>query len=339
MTRSTSPSVCVKVLRAPVATAAAMGLPPEAALHMLGVPAELLADPAARVPHELAVRAWKEIPEKVNAPTFGLAAAEIAAAAPFDALDHACSHCATLRDALLALVRYQRLLHEANDIRMEDAAGGLVCLSQRFRIPGGVPDHLSDFITATWLLRGARLTGRAPRVARVELTRPIPDDMTDHRRVFPAAIAFGAERNAVWIDAEYLRAPIERADPSLSAVLRRHADDLLAALPPSDSLATAVHRYLLGALGAGPPDVQRAASALGVSTRTLQRKLEEEGTSFKVILDDARRTLAVSYLRDGSRTVSEVAFLVGFSEVSAFSRAFRRWTGQSAVRHRRGLGC
>lgn len=338
MSRAASPSVCVKVLRVCVMTAAATGLAPEEALRLLGVAPDLLADPAARVPHELAVRAWTEIPRRTGDAAFGLRAAEITVAAPFDVLDHALSHCSTLREALDALIRYQRLLHDANDVRLEEAAGGRVCLSQTLRIPGRPPDHLSDFIAAQWMLRAGRLSGAEPRVARVELTRPLPDDVSAHRRIFPAAIAFGAERNAVWIEAEYLQMPITRADPSLSAVLRRHADDLLAALPPSNSLATALHRHLLGALDSGPPDVQRAAAAIGVSTRTLQRKLEEEGTSFKAVLDDARRTLAVSYLRDGSRTVSEVAFLVGFSEVSAFSRAFRRWTGQSAVSYRRSRG-
>lgn len=335
MSRAASPTVCVKVLRAPIATAAALGLLPGEALRVLGVTPELLADPAARVPHELALRAWTELPRRVESATFGLRAAEMAAEASFDVLDHALSHCSTLRDALFALLRYQRLLHDANDLRLEDAGGGRACLSQRFRVPGDMPDHLSDFIAAQWVLRGARLAGAALHVERVELTRPLPDDVSEHRRVFQAAIAFGCERNALWLDMASLDAPIARADPSLSAVLRRHADDLLAALPPSNSLATALHRHLLGGLDSGALDVQRAASALGVSTRTLQRKLEDEGTSFKAVLDDARRTLAVSYLRDGSRTVSEVAFLVGFSEVSAFSRAFRRWTGQSAVSYRR----
>lgn len=334
MTRAAPPTVCVKVLRAPVATAAALGLAPEAALHALGVTADLLADTAARVPHGLAVRAWTEIPARVGAPTFGLHASEMTCAAAFDVLDHAVSHCSTLGEALQALIRYQRLLHDANDIRLEEAARGQVCLSQRLRLPERPPEHLTDFIASQWILRSARLCGAAVAVSRVELTRPLPGDLAHHRRVFRAPIAFGAERNAAWFDADVLNTPIPHADPSLSAVLRRHADDLLAALPPSNSLATALRRYLLGALDGGTPDVQRAASSIGVSTRTLQRKLEEEGTSFKAVLDEARRTLALSYLRDGSRTVSEVAFLVGFSEVSAFSRAFRRWTGRSAVSYR-----
>lgn len=332
------PGVCVKVIRVCVATAATLGLAPDAALRELGVSPDLLADPAARVSSDLAARAWTGIPRRLECAVFGLRAAELAATTPFDVLDHALAHCHTLREATLALLRYQRLLHDANDVRLEPMPHGEARLSQGLRLPGPMPEHLSDFIAGQWVLRSAALSGARLRPSRVELTRAAPDDLTEHRRVFDAPIAFGADRNAVWFEDRHLDLPIARADPSLSAVLRRHADDLLAALPPSNSLATALHRHLLGTLADGLPDIRKAAAALGVSTRSLQRRLEEQGTSFKDVLDDVRHTLAVSYLRDGSRTVSEVAFLVGFSEVSAFSRAFRRWTGKSAVTFRRGAG-
>ena len=330
------PTVCVKVLHVVVMTAASYGVSPPDVVRALDVSPDLLADPAARVSHDLAVRAWTKIPEMAKAPTFGLRAAELASAASYDVLDHALQHCTTVRASLDVLMRYQRLLHDANEIHVEPAERGEVRIVQRLRVPGGVPPHLADFIVGQWVIRGEKLTGARADVRRVWLTREAPDDVSEHRRVFSAPLGFSAEVNAIWFDAGFLERPIHRADLSLSPVLRRHADDLLAALPPSNSLASALHRHLVGTLSDGLPSIQVAASALGVSTRSLQRKLEEEGTSFKGVLDDVRRTLALAHLRDGNRTVSEVAFLVGFSEVSAFSRAFRRWTGKSAVSYRRG---
>jgi len=329
------PSACIKMLRVCVMAAAMHGLPPESALLSLGVSAELLSDPAARLPHDLGMRAWTEIPGRLGHPTFGLAAAEMAASAAFDVVDHALAHCATMREVIEGLMRYQRLLHDANDVRIEPVGDSEVRLSQRFRLPGPMPDHLSDFIAAVWVLRSGVLAGDKPPLLRVELTRHLPADMAEHRRIFGAPIAFGAERNSLFFESTYLEKRLSHADPSLSPVLRRHADDLLSALPASSSLATALHRHLLRTLDSGLPNIAVAAAALGVSTRSLQRRLEEEGTSFKGVLDDVRRTLAESYLKSGARTVSEVAFLVGFSEVSAFSRAFRRWTGKSAVSYRR----
>ncbi|MFO0587328.1 MAG: AraC family transcriptional regulator [Polyangiaceae bacterium] len=330
------PSVCVKVLHVVVGTAASYGMAPDAVLRALRVTPDLLADPATRVPHDLAVRAWTEIPEALGAQTFGLRAAALVASSSYDVLDHALQHCTTMRGSIEVLMRYQRLLHDANDLRLEPAERGEMRIVQRLRLPSPAPPpHLSDFISAQWVLRGEKLAGERADIRRVWLTRAAPDDVSEHRRVFGAPIGFSAEINAMWFDAGFLDRPIHRADPSLSPVLRRHADDLLAALAPSNSLATSLHRHLVGTLSDGLPNIGVAASALGVSTRSLQRKLEEEGTSFKGVLDDVRRTLALAHLRDGNRTVSEVAFLVGFSEVSAFSRAFKRWTGKSAVSYRR----
>lgn len=326
----------MKVLHVVVMTAASFGMEPAAVIRALGVTPDLLADPAARVPHELAVRAWTEIPAKVGCETFGLRAAELSAAQAFDVLDHAIAHCTTVRGALDVLLRYQRLLHDANEVHLEPAERGEMKLSQRLRVAGKIPDHLTDFVAAQWVLRGERLSGERARVGRVWLTRSAPNDLTEHRRIFDIPIGFGADHNAMWFDAAFLDRPIPKADRSLSAVLRRHADDLLAALPAPHSVASSLQRHLIATLADGLPGIADAAQALGMSTRSLQRKLEEEGTSFKDVLDDVRRTLAISHLRDGNRTVSEVAFLVGFSEVSAFSRAFRRWTGQNAVHYRRG---
>lgn len=119
-------------------------------------------------------------------------------------------------------------------------------------------------------------------------------------------------------------------------MLLRHASDLLAALPDNDRMATAVRRHLTATLDLGPPSIAATARALGVSARSLQRQLAHEQTSFLAVLDEVRRSLAESYLRDRAHTVSDVAFLVGFSELSTFSRAFRRWTGTTAVSYRRG---
>jgi AraC-like DNA-binding protein len=320
----------VKVLRVAILTATSLGVAPEAALRVIGVSPEGLSDPATRVPHELAARAWTEIPLLARAEDFGLRAAELVTGAPFDVVDHTLRSSATMRAAVELLMRYQRLLHDANDVRLEASAHGEVRLSQR--LAGGLrmPDQLADFVTAQWVLRGAALAGEPAAIRRVSLMRPIPPDLGTHRRLFPCPIAFGEAFNAIWFGAGFLDKPVTSADASLSPVLTRHADDLLAALPPSANVGSRLRAMLAGTLPRGVPDLPAAAKALGVSSRSLQRHLDGEGTSFKALLDDVRRELAIGYLRDGTRTISEVAFMVGFAEVSAFSRAFRRWTGKSA---------
>jgi len=329
-------SVCIKALRVCVAAAASLGLAPERSLAALGLSADLLADPAARVPHDLVMRAWRELPERVARPNFGLHASRLATASSFDVLDHALASCATMRDALEVLLRYQRLLHDAIDLRLEPAAPGEYRLAIGFRAQGPVAAAFVDYVTAQWIHRGNRLAGEPPRAVRLALARPQPDDVADHLGTFGCPIAFGAERSALWFDAAYLGRPVLAPDRSLAPVLLRHASDLLAALPASDSMVTAVRRHLTATLDLGPPSVAATAKALGLSVRSLQRHLAQEQTSFLAVLDEVRRSLAEGYLQNRAHTVSDVAFLVGFSELSAFSRAFRRWTGTTAASYRRG---
>jgi AraC-like DNA-binding protein len=329
-------SVCIKSLRVCVAAAASLGLAPERSLAALGVGADLLVDPAARVPHDLVMTAWHEIPGRVVSPSFGLHASRLATAWSFDVLDHALAHCATMRDALEVLLRYQRLLHDAIDLRLELAGPGESRLSIGFRVEGAVAAAFVDYITAQWIHRGNKLVGAPPPALRLALARPPPDDEADHLSTFGCPITFGARSSTLWFDAAYLDRPLLAPDPSLASVLLRHASDLLAALPESDRVATAVRRHLTATLDLGPPSIAATARALGVSARSLQRQLAHEQTSFLTVLDDVRRSLAERYLRDHAHTVSDVAFLVGFSELSTFSRAFRRWTGTTAVSYRRG---
>lgn len=327
-------SVCIKALRACVAGAAALGLPPPRALAAIGASAELLADPRARVAHEHAMHAWRALTTQLAMPAFGIHAARLIGGAAFDVVDHALAHCTTMRDVIAVLVRYQRLLHEASDIRLEPGAPGRVRLSQRFRASTPPAPAFADFVMAQWLLRAEHLVGARPTRARVELAHAAPADRVAHEQLFGEELAFDAPASALSFEASYLDRPVLRADRSLTPVLLCHATDLLAALPAPRSFAEALRQHLLARLDAGPPSIVDAARALGVSTRSLQRHLAQERASFKAVLDDARRTLAEAYLRDGTRTVSEVAFLVGFAELSAFSRAFRRWTGHSAVSYR-----
>jgi AraC-like DNA-binding protein len=121
----------------------------------------------------------------------------------------------------------------------------------------------------------------------------------------------------------------------LFAYLERHADALQARVPDADSLAGRVRKCLIARLRDGEPEQPTIARALGLSERTLQRRLRAEHTTFAALLDQVRSELASMYLLDPQLAVFEVAYLLGFSEPSAFNRAFRRWTGKTPREFRR----
>jgi AraC-like DNA-binding protein len=183
-----------------------------------------------------------------------------------------------------------------------------------------------------------RATGRADAPLSVAFQHEEPRDTSEHRRIFRAPVSFGCPSCEIVFKADILHAPVASADPNLSEVLDRHVRELLARLPTSLRFADRVRKALTDAFRSGPPTLAGLARRLGVSERTLQRRLREEGTTLQVLTDDVRHELSLEYLRDATLSVSEVGQRVGYSSLAAFSRAFRRWRGVSPAAHRRRTG-
>ena len=133
---------------------------------------------------------------------------------------------------------------------------------------------------------------------------------------------------ALRFDDEALDAPASHHDPQLFRILESHAQKVLAETPVTASLRERVRREVIQRLREGEPGVADIAQALATSERSLQRKLQSEGVSFRDVVDEARHKLAVVYLGDRNLSMTDVACLLGYSEAAAFTRAFKRWTGR-----------
>jgi AraC-like DNA-binding protein len=328
-------TVCIKAVRVCVLAAARSGISVEEAVQRLDIAPALLGDPHARVPHALFLRAWQELPPLSGDPAFGLHAAEVMSGLPFDLIDYICAQVPTLREAIGRILRYQRLIHDDVELAL-DVAEGEAQLTMRLRAEPCAPRHFSEYVIAIWALRARAFIGPVFTLRRASFQHGPPADVEPHRRLFRAPLDFRAPRNGLTFSAELLDAPVLSADPALGVLLDRHATELLERLPPRDSLVHRVRAHLLRALPGELPAIEATARALGASVRTLQRALRSEGTTYQQVGDEVRRDLSLGYLRDAQRTISEVAFLLGFNEVAAFTRAFRRWTGEvpSAYRDR-----
>ena len=117
--------------------------------------------------------------------------------------------------------------------------------------------------------------------------------------------------------------------------MQRYLDDALSELPPGDDFVQSVRRAIGESVRHGEPSLSHVARRLAIGGRTLQRRLREYGADFKGLVDDTRRRFALRHLADSEITLTEVAYLLGYSEVSAFNRAFKRWTGSTPSDHRR----
>ncbi len=134
--------------------------------------------------------------------------------------------------------------------------------------------------------------------------------------------------------AKLLHCPIETADNELLNILKRHCRQILGARPKADDFVFEVQQSIATLLPSGQSKIDAVAQDIGMSSRTLTRRLAEDGLTYKGLLDQMRRKLALQYLKDRRIGLKKVAYLLGYSEVSAFYRAFHRWTGTSPVQHR-----
>jgi AraC-like DNA-binding protein len=315
----------------------ARGYDVNALLRRQGVDPILLHDPEARLPHTTAIRLWQAAGQLTSDTQLGLHVAEAIQPGQFGALDYALRTSANLEAAFTRLCRYHRLLHDAALVEFEIGRDRAI-LSHRLPLPGGAPGQVSEFILAAWLLTSRQATGVDCTPVRVCFPHAAPADTTEHSRVFGCPLKFGHSRSELVFSRRVLERPLLKADPVLQAIVEAQVLVLLEKLPKAEPTADTVRRFLAEELSNGQPGLEQLASRLRMSARTLHRRLEQEGTNFRRVLTEVRRELAVRHLLERRLAIGEIAFLLGFSEVSAFHRAFKHWTGH-APRSYRALQC
>jgi len=242
---------------------------------------------------------------------------------------------ATLAEALHQAARYLALWTDDPSMVLE--ADGTLRVLHRARYLDGPGFRLATEAALAEVLHGARVaTGTRLTPAEVRFAHPAPPDVSAHDEFFGVKVLFGQPTTALRFTAAQLATALPRADAQLATFLRGLADDALARRDPGEE--SPLHRaraMIAEELRTGVPELGTIARRLAVSERTLRRRLSEEETSFRRLLDETRADLARSYVRDRRIPLTEVAFLLGFSDPSAFHRAFRRWTGSTPAEQRR----
>jgi AraC-like DNA-binding protein len=311
-----------------VHAAVAGGADPARLQELTGFDPALAADPDARISLELEARLWDEGARLTGDDALGLHAARLLQPGAFDVLDYACRTAPTLRAAYERLIRYNRLEHDAAVFRMVDGVT-TTRMEHRFRIAGSEQSrHSAEFTLAALAVISAQIAGIELRPSGVEFRHAAPASMAAHLELFGVEPRFDCDANVLELDRGVLDRPCPRPDPALWRIIERQAEALLAARPEGiETAADRVRRLLVATLGEGAASLGAIAKRLRMSERTLQRRLGDEGVTFDGPVDDLRKQLAIRYLADRSLAIGEVAYLLGYSEPSAFYRAFRRWTG------------
>jgi AraC-like DNA-binding protein len=244
--------------------------------------------------------------------------------------------CETMLDAFSQLSRYSRLIADvdcgpAEHFELRPDADGLWLLDNRER-PNESPE-LTE-IAFSQMVNGTRRFGDTPFVLELRVTFPDPGYRAEYERIFGAPVAFESDRNGMRIDPAWLTYRVAQQPAYVFGVLTRHADAMLEQLEASRTVRGQVDALLMATLHKGETAMGEVARALGFSRDTLYRRLREEGVTYAAVLDELRRKLALEYVAAGKVSLNEIAYLVGFSDPAAFSRAFVRWTGVRPSRAR-----
>jgi AraC-like DNA-binding protein len=306
-------------------------------LARVGLDSDMLAVPDARVPFAALVALYEEAAREARDPLFGLRVGASTNPGMFDVLGHATLSCATLRDAFVTISRYMRVLVDGGQVTMTED-GALARARYVITDPDVGPHRHEVEATLGIMLRFLDSTlGEQFSPVHASFVHARPADVAEgaHAAVFRSPVLFGQAANELAFERRWLDHAMPRADATLAAILERHIVEMLARLPRRSDLVANTRARLAELLERGEPPIERVGRALGVSARTLQRRLREQGTSYAQILDEVRKELALRYLADPDRTTADAAFLLGYAELSTFHRAFRRWTGTAPGEWRR----
>lgn len=294
------------------------------------MPAQEIAPGLARVPLAFWQRALARARDAIGDPALGLAVGRTITPRHFGLLGYAVLNCANLGEALLRMERYHRLIYDVNPARVSFTAEWVEI---RWGVARGRPGPLVDETGIAAVVQMVRdmLGNAAAPVHRVGFVNARPADTAPYEAFFGGEVRFDQPRTLLRVPAAYLRLPLRAPDPDLLAILDRQAEALLARQGEQEDPYGA---QLARLMRERRPTLAALAALNHVSRRTLQRRLERRGECFQDLLERSRYRLARAYLRDARLELTEVAALLGYSEHSAFSRAFKNWSGMSPARWR-----
>lgn len=289
-------------------------------------------DDDARIPFSNYMALMKVGQVECGLPALALLYGEAIDLSQISILGLICRASETMLDAFVQMNRYGELVLEADHIqpgdrfRLEKKDGALWLVDNRV-IPEDFPEMVE--LAFSQMACGTRPFGKTPFVHAVQLAYPRPAHSAEYDRVFQVPIMFDADWNAMQVDEAWLTHRVAAAPRYVFGILSQHAQTMVDQLQTQDTTRARVETVLMPILHTGTGGLDGVAETLGIGRRTLSRRLSDEGVTFETVLDELRRKVAQHYLSEGRISVTETAYLVGFSDPSAFSRAFKRWTGKS----------
>jgi AraC-like DNA-binding protein len=310
------------------------GVKADGLLSEVGLRRSDIADPENRVPYAAILGLIERAASTLGDASYGLRLGASYHARDGGLLGFVVLNSPTLMDALANLQRYFRVVGEGEDVEIERAGPHVVL---RFRETDQALRglrHNSEYIASVVARLCREMTGKRISPVHAEFMHSRPNAQVDYERYLGCNVRFRAEWDALVYDAATLGLSVVGADAKLLKVLERACRQLLGPEPKRQDLVRDARELVIDRLAKGPLRIDDIARELGMSSKTLERRLGERGVTFSALLDEVRCELARRYLGETDFRLEQVAYLVGYSEPAPLVRAFKRWTGTTPMQYR-----
>jgi AraC-like DNA-binding protein len=309
------------------------GIPEEQIFAVSNLKKDLLENPDNRIPVEKYINLGRKAPELTNLPEIGLILGQRAAFESIGIVFQMAINCKTVRESLIHVARYSNLGNEAFRAGFEEgnefAEWSEQCINSRYLC---IP--LIEFESCQKLRICKSVLGEHFKPVQMKFQHAPPRYVNKYHQVFQAPLLFEQEKSAIVFKKEYLDMPNPNPQPYIKELLSRHADTLEEEIDKNKLFQDKVRKIVLSHLESGSVNLEVIAKELNVSSRSIYRKLKSENTFYKQLLSEVRKGLAQDYLKEGSFSINDISFKLGFSESSAFHRAFKRWFGTNPGQYR-----
>jgi AraC-like DNA-binding protein len=288
-----------------------------------------------RWPIDDITRLWHAAAQCTQDPGFGLKAGSMAGPASFNVVSALLQSAPSLREAIALLQKFQHLISDGGRFQMiaGESASWLVYHARQGML--AFSPHQVEAVLAAVVSFSRWISGAPVRPRRVQFSQAQAGPLAGYREVFACPVAFGQAFSGVLLDNALLDAALPQADAQQARWHQQRAQTRLAALSTPDTMVQGLRAWIAAQLQNQPPTRSQAARALGMTERTLARRMQLLQLSFTVLLDEARRDAALQAVEHTDRALAEVGQSLGFAEPSTFWRAFRRWTGHTPSQWRR----
>ncbi len=315
--------------------AAGPGIDPRAMLRLADLDPDEPLNPKVMVPDTAYYRMLEGIAEQVDVTALPIRVGASMRCDEYGALGLAWKSAPTLLGSFRRVERYARLWTSVVEYELHPTPRGVIFMLQR-QGERRLGLRLSNEATLASAVSISRQVSPVPfNPLEVHLKHAPPATLEHHEDYFGCPIHFRSDFDGLVIASAALDQPNTLGDEGITQFLLSHLDAELSQIGDEDTIEMRARKAIARSLSDGVPRMPDVAKGLGMSARSFHRRLSEHGLTFQTLTEDTRRSLAEELLKDGRHSLSDVAFLTGFSEQSSFTRAFKRWMGRTPASYRK----